>query len=135
MAAIREELVGTLACEQVRRTIFDYVDRDPYLVMFRFHQQTWITWEISRDLLIAGVLVGAGEGDVLIRPTMQGIKRVVEITLRTPDGQASITFDHAGLLGFVQKSLDLVPLGKEHIDIDKEIAKSGLTGYSKGGTR
>lgn len=128
MARVLSHLVITCQGKKATTTL-RYNSADPFAVELEFPGKN--TWTFDRDLLVCGQTFDVGFGDVLIRPTDAGI----EITLRTPYGQAAITFDRDAIADAIRKTLDLVPFGTERIDIDKEIAKSGLTGYSKGGTR
>jgi hypothetical protein len=96
---------------------FRYDSRAPYAVTFEFVNKA--RWTFSRELLIEGITIPAGEGDVLIRPVKAG----VEIELRSPNGRCVLVFDHNALLNALQKTLALVPLGSEVFDFDAEIAK------------
>jgi hypothetical protein len=97
-----------------------YTDLDPFAVTLEFTGQP--TWTFSRDLLVQGMVLPAGEMDVLVRPVKEG----VEITLRSPSGEAVLVFDHNALFDAIQDTLRLVPLGKEPFDFDAEITRLGV---------
>jgi hypothetical protein len=125
MPAIREDLVGSTQNGRIDAKL-RYTSTDPYAVTIEFHNNP--AWTFARDLLITGMVLPAGEGDVLIRPVKEG----VQITLRSPCGEAVIVFDHNELFDLLQKTLKIVPPGAESFDFDVEIAKAGIAGYPKG---
>jgi Streptomyces sporulation and cell division protein, SsgA len=96
--------------------LFRYTDLDPWAVALEFNLD--MTWRLSRDLLHAGVLCGAGLGDVRVSPAGE----YVDITLSSPDGTATVRFDAAALWDALQASIRLIPLGLETFDFDAELA-------------
>jgi hypothetical protein len=119
MTAITGHLVATT---QGRRfdARFRYNPADPFAVTLEFAGQP--SWRFARDLLISGMVLPAGEGDVLVRPVKEG----VEITLRSPSGELEIVFDHNALFDLLHKTLAIVPPGSEVVDFDAEAAHLGI---------
>jgi hypothetical protein len=103
---------------------FRYTASEPFAVTLRFTSvKGRPEWWISRDLLLEGLRYGSGTGDVLIRPWDDGI----DITLRSPSGIATLTFDTYELLDALRATEALVPLGQERFDFDAEIARLGVS--------
>lgn len=94
-----------------------YTQTDPYAVTFRF--TNGMEWLCGRDLLLAGMLLPEGDGDVRVRPVPAG----VELTLSSPSGLVVLVFDYEPLLDVLQETLRLVPEGSETVDFDAEFAK------------
>ncbi len=99
-----------------------YHSRDPYAVrvVFSVASSQPVEWVFSRELLIGGISVPAGTGDVQIFPTYDGI--VFE--LNSPGGRARLLADPEPLRAFAEEMLGAVPLGDElnYFDLDQEIA-------------
>lgn len=99
-----------------------YHSRDPYAVrvVFSVASSQAVEWVFSRELLIGGVRIPAGTGDVQIFPTHDGI--VFE--LNSPAGRARLLAAPEPLSVFAEQMLALVPLGAElkYFDLDQEIA-------------
>ncbi|SDP18144.1 Streptomyces sporulation and cell division protein, SsgA [Nakamurella panacisegetis] len=96
--------------------------RDPFAirVLFSVASAPAVEWVFSRDLLIDGLSVPAGAGDVQIFPCHAGI--VFELS--SPSGRARLLADPEVLTTFVQDTLGAVPRGAEsrYFDLDLEIA-------------
>jgi hypothetical protein len=98
---------------------------DPYAVHVAFHTddgQDDVEWLFARQLLSAGLLAPAGEGDVRIWP---GPARsgTVYLELRSPNGHAVFEAQRAALVDFVLRSYVVVPPGCEsgYLDLDAEL--------------
>jgi hypothetical protein len=99
-----------------------YHSSDPYAVrvVFSVAASQPVEWVFSRELLIGGIRIPAGTGDVQIFPTHDGI--VLE--LNSPAGRARLLGDADALSVFAEEMLRIVPLGSElsYFDLDEEIA-------------
>ena len=99
-----------------------YHSRDPYAVrvVFSVASSQPVEWVFSRELLIGGIRIPAGTGDVQIFPTHDGI--ILE--LNSPAGRARLLADPEALSDFAEEMLQVVPLGTEveYFDLDQEIA-------------
>ena len=99
-----------------------YHSSDPYAVrvVFSVASSQPVEWVFSRELLIGGIRIPAGTGDVQIFPTHDGI--VLE--LNSPAGRARLLGDADALSVFADEMLEIVPLGSElsYFDLDQEIA-------------
>jgi len=99
-----------------------YRSSDPYAVriVFSVASSQPVEWVFSRELLIGGIRIPAGTGDVQIFPTHDGI--VLE--LNSPAGRARLLADADALADFADDMLEIVPLGTEldFFDLDQEIA-------------
>jgi hypothetical protein len=102
-----------------------YDVRDPFAVCAAFAGDgTTIDWVFARDLLIEGLRTPAGEGDVHVWPASGGPEDHVLISLCSPDGRAVLEANAQDLRSFLDRTVDLVPVGREseHVDIDAELA-------------
>lgn len=92
-----------------------------------------VEWVFARELLIQGVRLPAGQGDIQIYPIFEG----VVIELHSPDGEAQLLADTAVLTRFADAVEAAVPLGKEDefFSLDAELAdlatltRQDTTGY------
>jgi hypothetical protein len=95
---------------------------DPFAIqiVFSVASSQPVEWVFSRELLIGGIRMPAGTGDVQIFPTHDGI--VFE--LNSPAGRARLLGDADALSMFADEMLEMVPLGSElsYFDLDQEIA-------------
>lgn len=97
-----------------------YRVRDPYAVHIAFHSDTPtpVHWVFGRDLLIDGVYRPSGQGDVRIWPTQICEDRtVVCLSLTTPDGTAVLRAPAVALSAWLERTMRLVPSGREHIAV------------------
>ncbi|WP_170867168.1 SsgA family sporulation/cell division regulator [Nocardioides lianchengensis] len=94
-----------------------YAELDPYAVRVVFHSpHDDVAWLVDRELLIAGLEVVAGDGDVRARPVAAGM---IELRFRSPAGSLVALLPRTDLDVFLARTLDLVPLGEERIDADE----------------
>ena len=105
---------------------FIYAKRDPWAVKIIFSAQGGtVDWVFGRELLIEGTLQPTGVGDVRIWPSgvVASPGSLVNLEFRNATGAATVSVNRAGLLGFLKRSLELVPVGHErkHLDIDAAI--------------
>jgi len=95
-----------------------YHSTDPYAVqvLLSVDQGPVITWVFGRELLMTGVSMPAGIGDVQVFPTHDG----VIIELRAGKATARLLAHIPDVMDFTERTLELVPLGTEieHCDLD-----------------
>lgn len=90
---------------------------DPWAVRLRFRRQG-LDWVMGRELLAAGLLGPAGEGDVRVEPWWPDDRDVL-VTLRPPQGPpALIKVERRRIERFLADSYRAVPLGREAVDVD-----------------
>jgi hypothetical protein len=101
--------------------VFVYEAADPYAVKLEFPKVTGSpVWTFATDLLSSGIILGDGAGDVVILP----VEDKVLITFRSPQGpDAELTFEYEDLCNALLMSEEMVPLGRESMDFDAELAK------------
>ncbi|WP_432136586.1 MULTISPECIES: SsgA family sporulation/cell division regulator [unclassified Streptomyces] len=93
-----------------------YEATDPYAVRLTFHLpgDAPVTWAFARELLIDGVGRPCGEGDVRISPVDADLLGEVLIRLQVGIDQALFRASVAPLVGFLDRTDKLVPLGQEN---------------------
>jgi hypothetical protein len=83
-----------------------------------------VEWIFARDLLAAGMTDAAGDGDVRVWPadTASG-QRVLNISLSSPFGQAHFEAPLTALAGFLLRTFQVIPAGREgeFINLDDEL--------------
>ncbi len=99
-----------------------YDPEDPYAVALVFHASEGdVTWMVSRELLVTGARGPAGDGDVMVWPTLTpALDEAVVIRLQAPSGRLVLRLGMPELDDFLARSLCLVPWGTEstHLDLD-----------------
>lgn len=99
-----------------------YSTEDPFAtqMLLSVDQSPAISWVFGRELLIAGVGMPAGIGDVQVYPTHDG----VIIELRSGDASAKLLAHIPDIQDFTDQTLELVPLGSEmdHYRLDLELS-------------
>ena len=117
-----------------------YSGNDPYAVRMAFHVGTDepVEWIFARDLLAAGIESRQGEGDVQVWPSAMSCAetgdldvtgaaepggKVLNIELSSPFGQAHFEAPAQAMSAFLQRTYQIVPVGKEsrHIDLEAEL--------------
>jgi hypothetical protein len=99
-----------------------YFTNEPYSVRLTLTlaESPAVEWVFARDLLLQGVRLPAGQGDIQIYPTSEGV--VVE--LHSPDGDARLLAGSEALVGFADAVEAAVPVGTEdrYFSLDAELA-------------
>ncbi|MCT9090404.1 SsgA family sporulation/cell division regulator [Streptomyces sp. ASQP_92] len=92
-----------------------YEATDPYAVRMTFHLpgDAPVTWAFGRELLLDGINVATGDGDVRIEPTHPEELCDVRIRLQVGDDRALFRSGAAPLVAFLDRTDKLVPLGQE----------------------
>ena len=102
-----------------------YRGDDPYAIRMAFHVGTGdpVEWIFARELLAEGLDHPAGEGDVRLWPSTGAGRQVLNIALSSPFGEARFEAPMAALTGFLLRTLEVVPTGREGelIDIATEL--------------
>lgn len=104
-----------------------YDRSDPFAVRMTFPapatlEGVEVCWTFARELLVTGMEDPVGYGDVRVRP--YGYERLV-LEFHAPEGTA-VVHVHAGeVRRFLDSTIDLVPLGLEHhqVDLDHDLAQ------------
>ena len=103
----------------------NYRRDDPYAIRMAFHVGTDdpVEWIFARDLLAVGLDRAAGDGDVQVWPAAAAHRDVVNISLSSPFGQAHFEAPATALTGFLLRTYEVVPAGREaeYADIDGEL--------------
>lgn len=103
-----------------------YRTEDPYAVHVAFHigSDFPVNWTFARDLLVEGVFRPCGHGDVRIWPTKVDQRNVIFVALSSPDGSALLEVPSAAVAAWVERTLRVVPPGKESelLGIDEGLA-------------
>ncbi len=104
-----------------------YSADDPYAIRMAFHvgMDEPVEWIFARDLLAAGLDGPAGEGDVQVWPGAEHGEEVLNLALSSPFGEAHFEAPLSATAIFLQRTLDVIPAGREidFIDFDSELAE------------
>ncbi len=105
-----------------------YDPSDPWAVRLDFGRPgDTVQWVVGRDLLLEGVTDPAGEGDVMVWPSIDEYCRaVVVLEFCSPHGRLVTQVSTRELNRFLARTVALVPRGAEAIDLDELVAE--LTG-------
>ena len=105
-----------------------YDAADPYAVdaVFQTGDPRGVRWVFARDLLSEGLYRPTGEGDVRVWPRVDNGRAVVQIELRSPDGQAQLQAPSDSLATFLQSTYAIVPAGMESSRFDLEALVDAL---------
>ena len=101
-------------------TRLNYDPADPYAVAATFHTQAGpITWIFGRELLEVGTSQPAGEGDILLWPSLDPDRRaVVILEFGGPEGAALMQVRTQDIHGFLRRTFSEVPRGQESGRLD-----------------
>ena len=104
---------------------FGYDAADPWAVWITFRgPRDTVRWAVGRDLLLQGLTDPAGEGDVQLWPSIDEAGRAaVVMELCSPDGRLVTQLRTHDLYRFLTRTLALVPVGAESIDLDDLVAE------------
>ena len=114
---------------------FAYDAADPWAVRITFPGSSGdaasaVRWVVARDLLLQGLTDPAGEGDVQLFPSIDEDGRAaVVMELCSPHGRLVLQLRTSELHRFLCRTLAVVPLGAESIDLDGMVAE--LVGRSE----
>src|SRR5829696_9252621 len=103
-----------------------YDPDDPYAVHLSFPTSPGrdpIEWIFARSLVVDGLSVPAGDGDVRIWPSPEDLGGPVYVELCSPYGRALFAVPRPVLADFVHRCHALVPAGSEgsFLDLDAEL--------------
>jgi hypothetical protein len=104
-----------------------YDQRDPFAVRMTFPAPATlegieVCWTFARELLADGLEGPEGHGDVRVRP--YGYDRTV-LEFHAPEGTAVVHIHSSDVRRFLQRTVELVPVGLEHlqVDLDHDLAE------------
>jgi hypothetical protein len=125
---VRQDMFAVLHGQETPLlTRWSYRADDPFAVMMSISRPSgrWIDWLLSRDLLIEGLAIPAGIGDVRLTPFTDEEFDVLEVRIGDDEGFASLEFDRDLIERFLDATFDIVPAGAESavIDVEAEIEK------------
>lgn len=105
-----------------------YAAQEPYAVRAAFYRadspSATVEWVLSRDLLVEGLQLHAGHGDVRVWPAPGGKPDVLYIALGRARETVLIEASYQEVELFLGRTQSLVPMGTEHerFDLDAELA-------------
>jgi hypothetical protein len=107
---------------------FTYEVADPFAVTIVFRSDAQeVRWTFARELLVQGIHEPVGMGDVQLWPCLsEAGTAVVVIELRSPDGSVMVQAPTRAVSLFVQRMLQVVPLGQEGALLDVDAALAAL---------
>ncbi|CAI9407760.1 SsgA family sporulation/cell division regulator [Nocardioides sp. T2.26MG-1] len=104
---------------------FEYDAADPWAVWITFRSpRDQVRWAVGRDLLLQGLTDPAGEGDIQLWPSIdENGRAAVVMELHSPDGRLVTQLHTHELYRFLTRTLAMVPVGAESIDLDELVAE------------
>lgn len=124
---LQARLVASAPQLETVPAILRYDGEDPFAVQMAFPptatlEGTEVSWAFSRELLTIGMDEPAGLGDVRVRPF--GYDRTV-LEFHAPEGIAMVHVRTSEVRRFLDRSVDVVPVGREHLylDLDHDVAE------------
>jgi hypothetical protein len=99
---------------------FIYDPADPCAVTMSLHSASGpVSWTFARELLMEGQYEPTGDGDVHVWPCLSACgEAVVIVELCSPVGETLLQFPSRAVQDFVYEILEVVPVGKEDVDVD-----------------
>jgi len=109
-------------------TRLTYDPADPYAVTATFYTPAAaITWVFGRELLDVGTNQPAGEGDILLWPSLDPDRRaVVILEFGEPEGAALMQVRTQDIHGFLRRTFSEVPRGQESGRLDTSALMEAL---------
>lgn len=100
--------------------VLGYRRNDPYAVTMTFLTGSGdLTWTFGRDLLVDGVNLPTGQGDVHVAPSIASNGRAgVHIELSSPDGHLVLQARADDVNDFITRSTEVVPVGSESVQVE-----------------
>ena len=102
-----------------------YRGDDPYAIRMAFHvgMDDPVEWIFARDLLAEGLDHVSGDGDVRVWPSTAAHRDVLNLALSSPFGEAHFEAPLTALTGFLLRTFEVIPAGREgeFIDIEGEL--------------
>jgi|SRR5579875_1533022 len=118
-----------------------YSGSDPYAIRMAFHvgSEEPVEWIFARDLLADGLTNPEGDGDVRVWPSSAidspheageadgtATNSVLNIELSSPFGEAHFEAPSEAIASFLDRTYQIVPMGKESDVIDLDAELNGL---------
>jgi hypothetical protein len=107
---------------------FDSADPIAISLVIRVANGQTAEWTFARDLLVAGSDRPAGVGDVRIRPPQGARRRVLTLTLTSPDGEVELELPSQRVDAFMRQTYAAVPSEVEADLIDWSSELESLLG-------
>lgn len=103
--------------------VLGYRRTDPYAVTMTFLTGSGdLTWTFGRDLLVHGINIPTGQGDVHVAPSIGSNGRsVVHIELTSPDGHLVLQAKAEDVTEFLARANSVVPVGEENLQVDVDV--------------
>ena len=102
-----------------------YRGDDPYAIRMAFNvgMDDPVEWIFARDLLAEGLDHVSGDGDVRVWPSTAAHRDVLNLALSSPFGEAHFEAPRTALTGFLLRTFEVIPAGREgeFIDIEGEL--------------
>ncbi|MFC0602105.1 SsgA family sporulation/cell division regulator [Streptomyces palmae] len=102
-----------------------YRTDDPYAVHITFHvgSEAPVHWTFARELLVEGVFRASGDGDVRVWPARMAGRSMVVMALSSPDGDALLEASAPAVSAWLERTLRVVPPGREgdRLDVDEAL--------------
>lgn len=128
-SAVGLDLVDETAPPLTLVASMTYDQSDPFAVeaVFEIGEGQPVRWIFARELLNDGLLIGGGDGDVVVWPeTGYDGADLLMLRLSSPDGSAQLAARASDVLAFLTATYELVPRGSESDFIDVDAAISAL---------
>lgn len=124
MSHLTGDIVGFFKGQPVPTSVRYFPEADPYAMVFIFFTPEPVQWTFARDLLVEGLTVPAGEGDVKFRPHEGHI--IMEITDPTNNGSAEFVFLRQDIQSICEIAETMMPQGNESEKINWDAELAGL---------
>jgi hypothetical protein len=114
------DIVGFFKGQPIPTTVKYFPAQDPYAIVFVFFTPNPIQWIFARDLLVEGIEVPVGVGDVKFRPA--GDHVIMSISDEA-GGDAEFSFLKTDIQAIIEIAQTMMPRGKESeaINWDSEL--------------
>ncbi|MEE1928116.1 SsgA family sporulation/cell division regulator [Streptomyces sp. TRM 70351] len=101
---------------------------DPYAVHVTFHigSSGPVHWTFARELLVEGARRSCGEGDVRVWPVRRAGGGALRLALSSPEGEALLEAPAGPVAAWVERTLRLVPPGRESAELELDAALGAL---------
>lgn len=111
-----------------------YRTDDPFAVHVTFHvnSDAPVNWTFARELIVEGVSRPCGHGDVRIWPTKANGRSVLRMSLSSPDGEALLEAPSSPVASWLERTLRVVPPGREHEKLGMDDGLSRLLAPAAG---
>jgi hypothetical protein len=88
---------------------FDAADPIAVSLVVRVGSAQTVEWTFARDLLVVGSERPAGVGDVRVRPSQDAKRRILALTLASPDGKVELELPSQRVDAFISQTYAAIP--------------------------